>query len=282
MNNIRKIWRVFILQLHTELFCWRNMLVFAVMAVFISSNLEPIAAMVNALGIKATPTGFVHLMNDHTCLTILTIGIIFLYSNAPFRRESFSYIVYRSGKKNWEIGNVVYMCISSLMYTSFLFVVSVLSLIRETEFSLDGWGKIWGTLARTTASTEFNVKVVVNDYILGKYEPMEALVATFVLIWLCFFFFGLLIYLFNHFFKKGLGVILAGIFVFLDTMIYNSWTPWAYRFSPLTLVQLTTYTNYHKHYGLTLSYAWIFFGVSILIMIFGIVLLSMRREQSYE
>ena len=282
MCNIRKVFREFIAQFGQEFFCARTVVIFFIMGIFIYSSLEPVGVMIHEIGIYASPTAFVHIMNDYMCQIILTIGMVFLYSTAPFRRNSFPYIVYRSGQRNWECGNILFMFILSFLYTLFILLVSVAALKEEQDFNIQGWGKIWGTLARTNAPGMFDIKLNVSDYLVGKYEPEFAMPVTFFLVWTCFFFIGLAMYIFNLYIKRGSGIILAGIFVFLDTMIYNSWTPWAYRISPLTLAKLTTFTNYHQHYGLTLTYAWIFMITGILIMCFIIFALAGKKENGYE
>ena len=282
MCNIRKVLRVFIVQFRQEFFCIRTAVIFLIMGIFIYSSLEPVAAMVHEFGIYASPTAFVHIMNDHICQIVLTIGMVFLYSTAPFRRDSFSYIVYRCGQRNWECGNILYLFVCSFFYTLFILFASIAALKGEQDFSVHGWGKIWGTLARTNVSVRFGIKLNVSNYLLGKYEPEEAVPVTFFLVWASFFFIGLVVYIFNLHIKRGSGIVLAGIFVFLDTMIYNSWTPWAYRISPLTLAKLTTYTNSRQHYGLTLTYAWIFMAAGIFIMCFMIFALAGKEEKGYE
>lgn len=282
MCNVRKVFRVFIAQFRQEIFSSRTIVIFLIMGIYIYSILEPISAMVDEIGIYAAPTAFVHIMNDYICQIILTIGIVFLYSTAPFRRDSFSYIVYRSGQRNWECGNILYMLSLSFIYTLFILLFSIIVLIGRQDFNIQGWGKIWGTIARTNVSAQFGIKLNVSDYLLGKYEPELAMPVTFFLVWSCYFFIGLAMYLFNLHIKRGSGIVFAGICVFFDTMVYNSWTPWAYRISPLSLAKLTTFTGYHQHYGLTLAYAGIFMMVGILIMCFIIFILAGKREKGYE
>lgn len=265
--------KVFLYQLRKGFFTWRIFVIYVCIGIFIYSYLQPIAKMVEDVKIKATPMAFVHLMNDYICQTIIVIGFIFMMSNAPFKGKSSHYIIYRCGVKTWEVGNFIYITVNSFLYTGFLVLISIISLFGKLDFNLENWGKIWGTLARTNASAIYGLKFSINDYLLGKYEPAAAFTMTFFLSILCFLWIGLLIYLLNKFIFHGAGILGAGFFVFLDTMIYNMWTPWAYRFSPLTLMQLIAYTNYNKYYGLSLTYAWLFFAGCIILFV-AIMLLA--------
>ncbi|MCM1046295.1 MAG: hypothetical protein NC417_12370, partial [Candidatus Gastranaerophilales bacterium] len=77
--------------------------------------------------------------------------------------------------------------------------------------------------------------------------------------WACVAWMGLVVYLFN--------TIVASLFVFLDVMIYNSWTPKAYLFSPVTLAQLKMMSGNNLSYGVSLGYAAVFFAVTITLFI---------------
>jgi hypothetical protein len=277
------IWRtlqVTLFQLRREILSKRTIVLFLIIGIFIYSNMEPVEFFCAAVGINATPLGFVHMINDFIFQTVFLLGIIFLLSSAPFRGDFYPYIVYRSGDKEWEIGNILYIIIITFLYTVFLVIMSIIGLKGRIDFVCE-WGKIWGTLARTNAGSQFGVQFAVSDYIIGKYEALYAMIVSFLLEWTCFIWIGMCIYFFNSLTKKSIGVFLAGIFVFLDTMIYNSWTPWAYRFSPVTLSHLSAFTKGYVYYGITLQYAWRFFGITIIGFIVGTILLT-KKVRDYE
>ncbi len=256
--------RIFRFQLVSELSTLRTKLLFVMIGLFIYTHIEPVVNFSKSVQIKAMPWGYVHLINDFTCQPVIMIGAIYLFSSAPFRRETHTYIVARSGKMNFEIGNTLYIFIMALLYNSFLLAISIVSLGSRLSFS-SAWGKIWGTLARTNAGEQFQTKFIVNDFIIGSYSPIHATLISFILELLCFAWIGYLIYFLNLLTNKAIGVIISGIFVLLDIMIYNSWADSAYVISPITLAQISTFTSVNVKYGLTLSYAFIFFTTSILL-----------------
>jgi hypothetical protein len=249
--------------------------------IFIYSNMEPIVNFSKAVDIKVTPWGFTHLVNDFTCQPVFMIGLIFLFSNAPFRGNTYHYIVARSGKNQWEAGNILYIFTMTFLYTAYLFIMSVISLGTRFNGSFE-WGKIWGTLARTNAGVEFFVKFIINDFLIGTYSPITATVLSFLLEWLCFLWIAFLIYLINLITNKAVGVIIAGLFILLDIMIYNSWIESAYLISPVTLSQLSTFTIVNRKYGLTFEYAIVFFIIGITLFIFSILVVAKRKERVYE
>ena len=281
MDSICKSIRVFCYQLKRELLTVRTKLLFLMVGIFIYSNIEPIVNFSKAVNIKVTPWAFSHLVNDFTCQPVFMIGLIFLLSNAPFRSDTYRYIVARSGKVEWEIGNLLYIFTMTFLYTSFMFLVSVISLGTRISIS-SNWGKIWGTLAKTDAGMQFSVKFIINDFIIGTYKPLLATLYSFILEWMCFLWLGYLIYLFNLFAKRAVGVIVAGVFILLDIMIYNSWVESAYLISPVTLAQLSTFTKGNLKYGLTLEYAFVFFLTGIMLFIISTLIVANRKDKIYE
>lgn len=254
--------RVFCFQLKQELVQVRALILFLILAVFIYSYLEPVANMAQAAHEKVSPWAFSHLMNDYTCQMVFMVSAVFLFSTAPFEGKAHYYIIARCGNFSWQLGNVLYILASSFLFVGLIWVLSVISLFPQTKFSGD-WGIIWGTLARTNAGNQYDVPFTVFAYIVGAFSPVEATAISFLLEWACVSWMGLVVYLFNGITKKMTGILLASLFVFLDVMIYNSWTPKAYLFSPVTLAQLKVMSGNNLSYGVSLKYAMAFFAVTI-------------------
>lgn len=280
MHSIIKIYRVFCYQLKRELASKRVIVLFLVIGIFIYSNMEPVSKFCMSVGIKATPLGSIFMINDFIYQTVFMIGVVFLLSIAPYRGEVYRYIVYRSGTVEWEVGNILYIFMITFIYLVFIVLMSIIGLKGNVIFSAD-WGKIWGTLARTNAAQQFGVQFDVNEYIIGRYNAMPAIINSFLLEWVCFIWLGLCMYFMNSISKKGLGILIDGLFIFLDAMIYNSWTPQAYRFSPVTLSQLSVYTKGNLYYGISLNYAYFFYLITNIIWILLIVLCCGKSED-YE
>lgn len=258
--------RVFCFQLKQELVQVRVLILFMILAVFIYSYLEPVANLAQAVGEKVSPWAFPHLMNDYICQMVFMVSAVFLFSTAPFEGKAHYYIVQRSGSFSWQLGNVLYILASSFLFVGFIWAFSVISLLSRTRFIGD-WGIIWGTLARTNAGNQYDVPFTVFAYIVGAFSPVEATAISFLLEWACVSWMGLVVYLFNYITKKMTGILAASFFVFLDVMIYNSWTPKAYLFSPVTLAQLKVMSGNNLSYGVSLKYAVVFFAVTIMFFI---------------
>lgn len=279
MGSVQKVVKVTMFHFRRELLSQKNIFLYFLMGIYIYSNMNGVVRLCSQVGISASPAGYVFLMNDFIFQTTFLIGLVFIFSNAPFRDTMYSYIVHRVGSMCWEIGTILYIVLMSLLYVLYIIGISWLALKGNLEFTME-WGKIWGTLAKTTAAQQFEIPFSINAYIIGKYSPGFGMFISALLEWICFVWIALCIYLCNVMIKKGAGILAAGLFIFLDIMIYNSWTPWAYRFSPITLAQLSNYNREKLSYGITLNYTWCFYGITIVCFIIGII--CARRRNYHE
>lgn len=261
-----------------ELFTYKSLAVLIVIAVYLYTNAEPIKYFARAVEVPVTPMNAVFMFSDYTCQTTILLGLLFLISNAPFEGKVYRYAVSRAGYRSWTAGVVIYLLFITFVYMLVIEIFSNLPLVSEMDFRLE-WGKIWATLARTNASQQFEINYNIENFIIGNYDGRSAFWLSFLLEWVCFFWLSLCTCFFNMLVKKGAGITASALFIFLDTMIYNAWTPWAYRFSPVTLANLASFTNSRLYYGISFQYAAVFYAITIVAFIILIMIkMSKKRE----
>ncbi len=265
MNPFHRAWKVFAYQMGRVNSSPRIPILFLIIGIYIYSTVEPVAYFARSVGIASTPWIFPHLTSDYICQMVFMAGVIFLFCDAPFTDESYSYIVSRSGRTAWSAGHVLYIAAMSLIYVFFIAGASVLPLLNSLQGSWH-WGKVLGTLARTNAGRQYGMTFTVSNYLTGAYSPATAALYSFLLEWACAAWFGLLTYFFNAVTHRMVGTFLSAAFVLLDLMISNEWTPRAFAFSPITLSQLSTFKSFKIQFGITLSYAAKFFIISLSVL----------------
>ena len=266
MNNLSKGFRIFWIQLKREGLQLRVLSLFIIIGIFIYSYLEPVTVFSNTVNIGIAPWAFSHLTNDYICQIVFMSGAVYLFCTAPFQGENYFYTIYRSGRMWWQLGNVFYIVFMSFAYVGFILVTSMVSLLPHICFSND-WGKIWGTLAQTNAAAQFQIPFIVDSYIIGVFSPAEATTISFLLEFACVIWIGLIIYIFNFISHKPVGVIIGAFFVLLDVVISNSFSAKTFLISPVTLTQLKALSGINVQYGLTLRYAALFFGITLICLI---------------
>ena len=266
MGFVRKSYRVFLFRLRSAFSSPRLILLLVMVAAYVYGSVSPVADMSADLDIPAHPWAFPHLTNDFVCQLVFMATAVVLFCDAPFENEATMYFKYRTGHTSWAMGHVLYIMVLSFLFVLLLQAISIMALIPQLDFQ-EGWGKIWGTLGKSSIGRQYGVVFTASDYLVGKYTPLEATVYSFLLEWACAAWLGLLSYAGNMLSKKPMGTFLAAAFVLLDVTIYNEWTPAAYAFSPITLAQLSAFSGRNLSYGITLAYAVRFFCVSIFVLL---------------
>lgn len=263
---LNRIAKVFSFQVKQTWSSPRIPLLLVMTVIFVFANLQPVSAFSQTVGIQVTPWAFPHFTSDYICQLVIMSVVVLLFCDAPFKTQAHLYVLPRAGHVAWTAGICLYIVALSLLYVFLIFLTSILALFPDIEFS-NGWGKIWGTLARTTAASQFEIPITVYDYTIGKYIPLQATLISFILTWACCVWLGLLVFFLNSVTESMLGTFVAAAFVLLDITVANEWTRDFYRISPVTLAQLQALSRAESLYGLTLSYAIRFFVITITILI---------------
>lgn len=251
--------------------------VFLLVFLFTWSNMLAIGDFADAMDLRVAPWGFPHLVNDWLCMLVIMGGAAALFCDAPFRSELQIYILPRAGQAAWTLGHILYILVLSFLYVLMLLIASVIPFLPGLDLQM-GWGKIWGTLARSFLGSKYGVQFQISDYLIGVYKPLEATLYSFLLVWVCCLWLGMLTYFVNTLTGNDTGTFLASGFVLMDLTIANEWLPWFYRISPVTMAQLHTLKQTGRSiYGVTPQYAACFFSITILCFAAGTFLTGKRK-----
>src|SRR5699024_10745050 len=82
------------------------------------------------------------------------IGILMLFLSIPFISHTSDYEVPRMGRRRWLAGQTVYLLTASGWYVMASEIICALLLLPRLKLSLE-WGRVFTTLARTSAGTTF-------------------------------------------------------------------------------------------------------------------------------
>ena len=270
---VRRSVRIMWFQINQNLATVRVIMLFLLIFIFIFSSVRPVCDFAGAYEIGITPWVFPLITNDYICQLVIMAAAILLFCNAPFKSEAHNYILVRSGNLPWTMGVCLYIMLLSFLYVMMILAAGIVAILPHLQPSA-GWGQTWGTLARSPQFySQFGISLSVNDYIIGKYRPVEALVISFALEWACCTWLGLVTYFFNNATETMFGSVVAAAFVFLDITIENEWSYAFFKISPVTMAQLRTLSSTHSIYHMTIGYATSFFTISILAFV-GLCLLT--------
>lgn len=262
---LRRAKHAFYFQMKQSFATPRIPLLLLLVSIYIFATIQPVGDFSRDVQEAATIWSFPHITNDYVCQLVIMAAAVGLFCDAPFRSSAYWYVLPRAGNTAWAIGMCLYIVVFSFLYILLVLLVGVLALLPNIQLGT-GWGRIWGTLARTNAGNQFHVQLAVNDYIIGAYQPMQATAICFLLAWACCIWLGFLSYCLNNFTGSNAGSVVATGFVLLDIAVYNTWSYAYFRISPLTLAQVSQLVSKQSIYGVDLHYSVAFFGVSIAVL----------------
>ncbi|WP_033165322.1 hypothetical protein [Clostridium sp. KNHs205] len=239
---------------------------FVLMSMFVWNDFEVIGDLTGITGIKTNPLIFPFFSSDPVKQLILLAGIVFLFSDAPFINKNQPYIIIRSKRIPWVLGQILYIIMASAIYFLFLMLVSILVLLPHGTFATDGWGKIINTLAQTDVGAQLKLQFGITKEITTFYSPWEAFGFSFLLDWGVACFLGLLLFVINLNFNRMLGLVAGGVILFFDLLVTNALPPTFYHFSPVSLSRLSVLDPMGVSLFPNLTYPFVFFSVSIVIL----------------
>ena len=258
----------------------RIICLFILLIAFIWNDITPIVTLVKMTGMRTNPLLFPFFAGDPVKQLILLAGIIFLFSDAPFINKSQPYIIVRSKRYSWMLGQILYIIIASAIYFLILMLISVIILLPNATFATNGWGKIVNTLAQTNAGEQINLQFGVLEKIIANYSPYKAFLLCFLLESAVASFLGLLIFVINLNFNRTLGLIAGGVVLVLDFTVTNALPTTFYSISPASLSRLDVIDPSGFSRYPTLAYSFIFFGIGIIIL--SIALVVTVRNKNIE
>lgn len=223
----------------------------------INSFSSSIGAQTNVLGILP----YMYSNNKSYFRLVIQLGIVLMFSNAPFKTDNSLFSVMRTGYVKWCAGQLLYIIGSSIIYVILLFLLTNIFCIKTLGYS-DSWGKTFATLR---FRTDFIYPITEKIQLL--YNPLEAFLHTVLLIFMLSVFFGLLIFLMSSLIGRSSGIILSVLLVLLGLMPdFCSIPALIAKLSPCSLTQI----NLLDKTGMTLypsvTYAYIVLGTLIAIL----------------
>ncbi len=255
----------------------RVLLLFVLMIAFIWNDLSVIGDFSGMMKIKTNPLIFPFLSSDPVKQLILLSGVVFLFSDAPFINKCQPYVIIRSKRSSWVLGQILYIIMASAIYYLILMCASILILLPNTTFATDGWGKIINTLAQTNAGAQIHLQFGVSEKITAFYSPFTAFGLSFLLNCSIASFLGLLMFVINLKFNRMIGLIVGATVLFFDLLTINMLPYKFYHFSPVTLSRLAILDPIGVSTLPDISYSFIFFGVSI-VLLCALLVIGIKNE----
>lgn len=205
---------------------------------------------------------------------IIQLGIILMFSNAPFRSEDSLFRVMRTGYAKWCVGQIVYIIGASFVYTVTLFLLTNICCIGNIGYS-SKWGRVFIALSDTNTRFRYDL----YKRLPLRFSPLEALLHTMLMIFMISVILGLVMFFMESVFGKASGTFAAAALVFLGIMpMYCRRPASVARLSPCSLTWFYFLDGSGMTTFPTMTYAYTFLAVlTILLIAANIFIYSNKR-----
>ncbi|MBQ1994326.1 MAG: hypothetical protein II374_03085 [Lachnospiraceae bacterium] len=187
---------------------------------------------VNILGLFVSvyggATGFPRIMT--------LFGSVLLFCDAPFMDENQQFVYLRLGRKKWVTGTLIYVFVTSFIYTLYLILALALGVLPNMGISAE-----WGELFEVTSINSGVTKAGITQKVLMDYSVLTGFLYMFAAVFLSCVVIGLVMYIVALFAKKGecilVGcgiIIIEGVGLYFTENISNI----LFHISPLSLMQI--------------------------------------------
>ena len=187
---------------------------FLLVLILIHSTTKQLGAVVAHTGVKSSPWIFPFLYMPYYNKLLFFFPLILIFSDAPFVDTNQFYVLYRSGRRKWCVGQARYIIGTSVLYFAFVALFSVVLNLGHIEFTKE-WGKLFTTLAKTNMAQRYDLGFQPELTVLTYFTPASAMWFTFVHSVVCGVLLGFVIFLFNMKVRGG-GTLLASLLLVLS------------------------------------------------------------------
>lgn len=241
--------------------------------IFSLNNYTNVFLFAEEIGYRVTPFLFPFLFTHPYMHLVIFTSVIFLFANAPFVNSLQLLMMSRSGKRIWYLSQMIYLMVCTIIITGFLLIVP---LVRNMNMIVlkNGWGKVWSTLALNN-----DVIHPSSYYVINRYSSSEAMAYTILIFMLILLFIGMLIMFCNTVFhNKGIGIVLASIFVILDWMTYITGNAEILWISPISWIDISKMAYSRETMIPSITYGIIVLTAANLIMMAGTYFFSKKID----
>lgn len=253
--------------------------VIAILLIILTHNFtKEIIDFSKDININVSPWMYPFLFSQKFIKLLFFFPLILLFCDAPFIDDNQPYVISRSGRIAWSIGQIGYIFIASAIYFLFLMVLTIVINIPNIQFTME-WGKVLGTLANTNASVQVGLKTIINSSTIYYFSPFQAMWFSFLLSWLVGVFLGLIIYVINSLSNTRMfGILTSSFFLVLDATVTGR--PNLYRFSPVSWSNLARIDIEGTTSMPSITYIYIAFTLLIGLMVLLSIMINRKQTIS--
>ena len=195
------------------------------------------------------------LCNSTLILLMLPIGFLILMAGFPRMDRGFLLQLYRVGRLNWVLGEMLYLCMAAATYLGVVLLGTALCSLPYAPITGPGWSAVATDYAGLLGEAALkSVTTLLPKNLYQQMGPGAAVAGSFLLLFLCLLLMGAVLLAASLLRVKPLGIaadtalLLVGAgFVILDS-------PWMWGFP---CAHALTWLHYHPYFRTLVCPLWV-------------------------
>lgn len=219
---------------------------------------------------------FIMCTNHWYFIVLLMMGLVFEFSNLPRLDEHQVLLIYRTGKVNWYIGEVLQICIYSVSYVLIL-LAGTIACSAGYSFTANQWSLFTVNYRYEYAELLSNDYRHIDEQVYRYFYPNQALLHGFALLCLCLITMGMVMLLFSIIKKKIIGILL-NVFMIVFVILFDQYRSLIMWISPFCHAMLKMHNTFvFKQLSVPLGWSYLYYFVVMLLL--SIVSVKMLKKK---
>lgn len=218
---------------------------------------------------------FTLLMNNGYFLPLTALTYLILISDQPTLDDSATFILFRTGRLPWMLGQFWFLIFSALTFIGFLLISSMLT-VMDNSFVINAWSLVTKNVIRPE-NGELRARfpfAVMDRSVVFQARPYEAVRHGILLMMFFMLIVGMVMMLFSLKQKKILGVFANLSFIALGLVLWAVDNKIKWLFPIANTAFGWHYDRLYDETIMSVSYSYIYFIVLCLTLIFTAVLIG--------
>lgn len=209
---------------------------------------------------------------------VIVGGTLFLFSDAPFFDETQLLLIVRMNRVQWCMAQMIYICVSTMIYFAAIAFVSIFLFIPNITFS-SRWGAV--ILALSRGETNLENVMSFSKYITESMSPIGANALCLLFSWMASVCLAEIQFFFNLDEKKQIGSIIAGFLILQDLFSLMILSENSEKYSIVALTRLSVLIRNGTIFGIN-SFEYSFFVLLFFMLLFFVLcLMRINKTEIY-
>lgn len=223
----------------------------------------------------------VALCNSTLILLILPIGFLILLADFPRMDHGFLLQLYRVGRLNWVLGELMYLCIAAITYLLGVIIGTMLCSLPYVPIVGSNWSIVATDYTAILKDDALKtVAMLLPGNLYHQMGPMDAVMGSCFLLFLYLTLMGTVLLATSLLRIKFLGIATNASLLLVGTGFVVLDSSWMWAFPSAHAVTWVHFTPYFRVPVCPLWTSWLYFSMGAIIMIVLAILIA--KERSFD